>query len=854
MKVVIVEDSELISSQICRVLSQEARIQIVGVATEESAAIELILASKPDAVLLDLSLSPGSGVAVLRKIRESNIGSRVFVLTNNTEDAIRDQCESLGISGFYDKSAAADECFKKLNELLPPLPNNEGGRLQSLRETRLLDAPEQEEFDAIARLARDITETPIALVSLIDKDRQWFLSHQGLENRETSRSIAVCAHTIQGTGLLEIHDLKEDVRFTDNPMVIGAPNIRFYAGVPLIVPSGQVLGTLCVLDTVARTLTCKQIAALKTLAHSVVAEIELRRKMTGLEFEVERRRVAEAKVLDLATRDMLTQLPNRMALHDRLGQQIRQAIREGSKFAFLFIDLDRFKLINDTLGHDAGDLALIDVAQRISSTLRLSDTVSRLGGDEFAAILGNIRDESDALALAQKINQSLKQKAVLRGTELHYDASIGVAIYPDHGDNLNDLIRRADVAMYHAKNEGGGSSALFNGDMEVNSSELLSLENELEQGLHRDEIVAFYQPQISLDGKEIRGVEALARWQHPRLGLLGPANFIPLAESRKLIQQIGFRMIDVALGQLALWDSQNLRIPVIAVNISPTEIKDSLVAVVQDALARHQIAAHRFEIEITESVLSPDSPKAIAVLHQLRQLGVRVSVDDFGSGYSSLGQLRKMPIDALKIDRSFVTEILSNETDRVIITAVVRMARSLGLHVIAEGAECADQLSLLRSMGCDSVQGFVHTPPLPPLAFDLWSKSFLQQTDLRSQAPRIAVLEEQSEISSLVTSMLANTGYLVDAFSSGRALLDSEHFDTYKSAILDLSLPDVDFFELVDKAAEKLGQCALVLVSGHSTSTLEAAAMFAEQQGCNVRGIMNKPFTASKLRSALGIA
>lgn len=734
MNIVIVEDSELISSQIRRVLGQEPRIHILGVAAEESAAIELILSTRPDAVLLDLCLSPGSGIAVLRKMREANIGSRVFVLTNNTEEAIRLQCEALGISGFFDKSAAAEECFKRLYDLLPALPSNEEGRLQALYETRLLDSPEQEEFDAIARLARDLTDTPIALVSLVDKDRQWFLSHQGLEDRQTSRSIAVCAHTIHGVELLEVPDMACDARFIDNPLVVGAPNIRFYAGVPLIVPSGQVLGTLCVLDTVARKLTDRQSTALKTLAHSVVAEMELRRKMTGLECEVERRRVAEEQVLDLATRDMLTQLPNRMALHDRLGQQLRQSARDGSKFAFLFIDLDRFKLINDSLGHEAGDQALAEIAQRLSATLRDSDTVARLGGDEFAAILCNIRDAGDALALAQKVNLALKQPALLCGTELHYDASIGIALYSDHADNGHDLIRKADLAMYQAKREGGGCSVLFSDTLEVNASQLLSLESELEMGLQRNEIVAWYQPQIALDGSGISGVEALARWQHPRLGLLGPGEFIPFAESRQLIHRIGLRMMDLALGQLAQWDAQGMHIPVVAVNISQSEIKPGLVDAVRRALARHQIAAHRFEIEITESVLSPDHRGAIAVLQQLRELGVRISVDDFGSGYSSLGQLRKMPIDALKIDRSFVTDIPGNDTDCAIVTAIVQMARSLGLHVVAEGAEHANQLPQLRAMGCDSVQGFVHTRPLAPKDFAPWRQAFLQSSHAEHRA------------------------------------------------------------------------------------------------------------------------
>jgi diguanylate cyclase (GGDEF)-like protein len=742
MNVVIVEDSELVSSQIRRALSQESRIHLLGVATDEASAIALIRSSNPDAVLLDLCLSPGSGITVLRKMRESQIGSRVFVLTNNTEDAIRVQCEALGISGFFDKSAAADECFRKLYALLPALPANETSRLQALYETRLLDSPEQEAFDAIARLARDITNTSIALVSLVDSDRQWFLSHQGIENRETSRSIAVCAHTIQGSELLEIQDLTQDTRFFDNPLVVGAPHIRFYAGVPLIVPSGQVLGTLCVLDTVSRRLTDQQSSALKTLALSVVAEMELRRKVRGLEFEVERRRVAEDRVLDLATRDMLTQLPNCMALHDRLGQQLRQAARDGSKFAFLFIDLDRFKRINDSLGHEAGDLALIEIAQRIRSTLRLSDTVARLGGDEFAAILGNIRDESDALALAQKVNLALKHEAVLCGTELHYDASIGIAVFSDDADNVHDLIHKADLAMYQAKREGGGRSVLFTPALETKALQLLSLETELEMALRRDEIIAHYQPQIALDGKGISGVEALARWQHPRQGLLEPSEFIPFAESRQIIHRIGFRMIDLALGQLALWDQQGINIPVVAVNVSQSEIKQGLLEVIQSALVRHKIAAHRLEIEITESVLLTDRTRAILVLQQLGELGVRISVDDFGSGNSSLGQLLRLPVDALKIDRSFVSEIPGNKRDCAIIAAISNMARALGLHIVAAGAERADQVALLSAMGCHSVQGLFYTAPLAPHYFGLWCRNFLEQNKAQPDRARMAVLAE----------------------------------------------------------------------------------------------------------------
>ncbi|MDP1999893.1 MAG: PAS-domain containing protein [Rhodoferax sp.] len=294
MNLVIVEDSELIRDQLVRIVGQQPRIHIVALCAEEEEAVETIVRLAPDAVLLDLSLAPGSGLQVLRRIRNAGRACRVLVLTNNTDAAIQQACTELGISGFFDKSQDAELCLKQLYGWLPPLPTNEASRLQMLHETRLLDSPADETFDQIARLARDVTASPIALVSLIDADRQWFLSHQGLPNDHTSRSIAFCAHTLSSSEMLEVSDSHTDPRFCDNPLVIGNPKVRFYAGVPLVLASGEVLGTLCVLDSVARSLTASQRLSLKTLAKCVISEIELRSKMVRLEQEVTRRRSAEA--------------------------------------------------------------------------------------------------------------------------------------------------------------------------------------------------------------------------------------------------------------------------------------------------------------------------------------------------------------------------------------------------------------------------------------------------------------------------------------------------------------------------------------------------------------------------------
>lgn len=729
MKVLIVEDSALISAQIIRILKAEPRIKVLGVATEEEVALQMVLELQPDVLLLDLSLSPGSGLGVLRRMRAVGARAQVLVLTNNTEDLIQRECERLGVTGFYDKTEAADACFAKLYSLLPAavgqaVPPSESRALQQ-------GTAGAEDFHAIAQLARDITGASIGMVSIHERQRQWFLSHSNLLPASDGGSISPEALAVQAQTGADLADRLQHIDLDGSPIAHAATDIRFYAGVPIVVTSGEMVGTLCVLDTEERTLNDVQTQALKTLAHSVVTEIELRKKVLNLQHEVERRRVAENRILEIANQDVLTKLPNRLALQDRLGQQLRQATRQSSQFAFLFLDLDRFKLINDTLGHGAGDAALMEVAARLTRTLREVDTVARIGGDEFAVVLGDINSHDDALHMAAKLNAVLKERTVLEGTSLHFDGSIGIAMFPGHGTTIHDLMRCADIAMYQAKQGGGGAAVMYTEALARANANLLSLEEELERALDQGEIVAHYQPQLLPDGTELVGLEALARWAHPQLGLLGPDKFIAFAESRRVIHRIGQRMLHLVLAQLALWDAQNIYVPRVAVNFSAQEFRDGLVEEIEAALQQHQIEPQRLEIEITESMLLPDNVHVIAMLKHLRRLGVRISVDDFGSGYSSLGQLRRLPIDTLKIDRSFVAELDTNSADRTIVRAIVKMARGLGLQTVAEGVESISQLELLKRLGCDCVQGYVYAKPLRPEDVPAW----VQKTQHAETAP-----------------------------------------------------------------------------------------------------------------------
>ena len=727
MNIVIVEDSELIRNHLLEMIATQPRIHVVGVATEEEAAISLILSTSPDAVLLDLSLSPGSGVRVLSRIRAAGNAVRVLVLTNNIEPSLRNACLALGVQGFFDKSFEAEQCIQQLFDWLVPLPANEEARLKAVTAVSSVigvDMAEQEVFDSIARLACEITAMPMAAVSLAEKDRQRFLAHPGLPAHETSRTVTFCSHAILASELMEVPDALADPRFRDNPMVRGPPYIRAYAGVPLVLPSGESLGALCVLDTVPRALTDAQKQALKTLAHSVVGEFELRRRVSELEVEVERRRTAEAQILQVATRDPLTSLPNRIALNERLEQHVRMANRHGDTLAFLFIDLDRFKLINDTLGHDVGDAALIEVAQRLTRTLRDSDTVARLGGDEFAVLLPEVGDADEAVQMAGKLIAALNEPAHVHGHRLHLTASIGVSLYPGHGDDGEQLMRHADLAMYQAKQSGSGRVCLFSPQLNQRSRDLLALENDLRDALQRNELLAYYQPQAIVGRAGVCGAEALVRWRHPHLGILGPDHFIRFAEERGFIHQIGRQMLDLALAQLAAWDTEGLDVPRMAVNVSALELRAGYNEMVEAALARHGVQPHRLELEITESALGADAVGTLSMLARLRKLGVSISVDDFGVGYSSLGQLRRLPIDSLKIDQTFIAEIDSNEQDAAIVSAVVTMARSLGLRTVAEGAEKESHLAALARLGCECVQGYVLARPMPAAHFADWVRNF----------------------------------------------------------------------------------------------------------------------------------
>jgi diguanylate cyclase (GGDEF)-like protein/PAS domain S-box-containing protein len=429
-----------------------------------------------------------------------------------------------------------------------------------------------------------------------------------------------------------------------------------------------------------------------------------------------------------AQHDFLTGLPNRMLLNDRVNQAIVLAPRHNKKVAVLFLDLDGFKHINDSLGHPIGDKLLQSIAKRLVGCVRNSDTVSRQGGDEFVVLLSEMEQQEDAAISAIRVLEAVAEAHSIDHHDLHLTASIGVSVYPDDGLDAETLIKNADTAMYQAKENGRQSYQFFKPAMNVRAVERQSIEESLRRAIERKEFLLHYQPKIRLGTGEITGAEALIRWTHPTRGPVSPANFIPVAEDCGLILPIGHWVLREACKQARAWLDAGLPLGTIAVNISSMEFReDNFLESVFATLSETGLDPKFLELELTESVLMKRAESAASVLKALRARGVQIAVDDFGTGYSSLSYLRKFPIDALKIDQSFVRQITSAPDDTTIVTAVISMGRSLKLRVVAEGVETQGELSFLQAHQCEEAQGYYFSRPVLPQQFAILLKTGVRE-------------------------------------------------------------------------------------------------------------------------------
>jgi len=607
----------------------------------------------------------------------------------------------------------------------PDIPLDEARRLAALYATRLLGSSPEDAFDRITRMAARLLKMPISLVSLVDKDIQWFKSRCGFTPTESPRAVSFCGHAILEHEPLVIPDALLDPRFADNPLVTGEQHVRFYAGVQLFSIDRMAIGTLCVLDRVPRTLGQDELDILRDLARMVEGLIQHRQLASAarslyahMELDPSNDELSSAagQVEFLLNHDVLTGLANRQSLVRAVEKHL-VAMGDNpaqAKTLVASINVDKFKRLNELLGHHGGDKALVTITRSLQALLRPGDMLARAGNDEFVLLLPGLGDDSAARDRLRQLMQAVHHEYMTPGGPIPLTCSIGYAICPDDGENGDLLLNNAAMAMRRAKALGGGQIQRFSEELKRAVNRKLTLESQLRRALDQDELFLVYQPKIDLRSGAVAGIEVLLRWHHPEHGTVSPVEFIPIAEESGLIVSIGEWVLKSAIAQSRAWHAEGVPDVTFAVNLSARQfLATDIVATVDAAMRDAQLPPGVLELELTESISIDDPARSAALMNRLRELGVTLSIDDFGTGYSSLSYLKRLPVDKLKIDRSFVLDMHQSAESLAMVRAIIAMAHSLRLEVIAEGVENVAQLDALRAAECDHIQGYVFSKPLP---------------------------------------------------------------------------------------------------------------------------------------------
>ncbi len=706
-----------------------------------------------------------------------------------------------------------------------PVSKDEDKRLAALREYGIKNVLFDPSLSNLISLAANIFNVPIVLVSLVEAERQLFAASVGVPFCETSRDISFCAHTILKKKIMVVPDALKDARFRNNPLVVGVPYIRFYAGIPLITPSGHAIGTLCIIDLKPRsTFTKRDEHNLQDLASLVMDKLEMRRlelarKASQVRFEniantspdtilcvnekgmitfwntaaehmleytdeeiigrsintivpdafvvqlnhlvadrdslmkgvtlelnvqaksgslvpvelsvsmwedndnisygailrdITERRRNEERLFLLAHLDPLTGLANRTLLTSNL----ETALKNEPAVCIMMVDLDGFKDVNDSLGHSSGDNILVHVAKKIKATVRSGDVVARMGGDEFALLFPGLNDKKVAGKIAEQIIHEISQAMIIDDHQINISASIGAVLYPEYGLTVQDLLTSADLALYQAKSEGRNCYRFFTRELLEVFQAKHAFQLEFVRAYEQHEFEMFYQPQVKLATNEIVGAEALLRWRHPERGLLSPAAFLTALENGPWAERVGDWIVETACRQAAEWCRESDRYFRISINLFSAQFRTGMLAQkIMDILARTGLQPSSLELEITENIILRYDENMLQPLKALRDVGIGIAFDDYGTGYASLSMLKNYPVTRLKIDQTFVRTMCESPPDAAIVRAILYLGKSFGLGVIAEGVETLEQSERLRGKGCEEAQGYLFGHPMPAEEF-----------------------------------------------------------------------------------------------------------------------------------------
>jgi len=580
----------------------------------------------------------------------------------------------------------------------------------------ILDTPNEPEFDEIANLAAAVCEASFAAISFVCEDRQWFKSEVGLGVHQTPLSVSFCAYAIRQPDIFVVTDARRHPLFAHNPLVTGDPKLRFYAGMPIQAADGTPIASLCVLDSVARPagLTEIQQLTLRVLGRQVEAQLELRRSIKERDHRAAEQRAAANALQWIATHDSLTHLGNRALFHSQLALALKNADRNGTGVAVILIDVDHFKQINDSLGHDAGDAVLCAFASRLRDVVREGDTVARLGGDEFGIVLTSVKARKHLATIVESLNMRLREKLEFNGRLIECRASIGVAVYGEHSNSAEALIKCGDLALGVAKMKRG-CAVDFHPDMETDFEREINMTALARLAISDDRVFPYYQPKVDLVTGELTGFEALLRWDQVSGHLGLPHMIAPAFLDTELALVIGDRMMNLVLDDMQKWVAEGLNFGQVALNTCAGDFAaNDFAERLLTALKVRGLSPRLIEVEVTESVfLDRGSHYVLRALSTLAQRGVRIALDDFGTGFASLTHLKKFPVHVLKIDQTFVSGLGKSADDAAIVRALIGLGASLGMETVAEGIETLEQASFVRTCGCNIGQGYLYGAAQP---------------------------------------------------------------------------------------------------------------------------------------------